>query len=197
MRAVIFDVGRVLVHWDPDATLTGLAEISRASRAELQQILRQTSPTLGRGTLSVSDFHRLLIDQAGASQEWPLFYQAFCRGLRRDDAALSYAAQLAGQGAALGIISNTNAIHVQWLHDHLPELSCFRAVVWSSDAGLLKPEPAIYTLAVRQMEIAPADALFIDDLEENVAGAAAAGLAGQVHQSWTQTRAAVEQWLRG
>jgi len=38
MRSVIFDVGRVLVHWDPAATLAGLVEISQAGPAELRSL---------------------------------------------------------------------------------------------------------------------------------------------------------------
>jgi FMN phosphatase YigB (HAD superfamily) len=38
--------------------------------------------------------------------------------------------------------------------------------------------------------------LFVDDLEENAAGAKAAGLAGWVHRAWDETISAIEAWLR-
>jgi HAD superfamily hydrolase (TIGR01549 family) len=196
MQAVIFDVGRVLVHWDPDATLTGLAEISRAKPAELRALWGQSSHDLGTGALSAQAFHRTMIDHAGTGEDWGRFYAAFCRGLRRDDAALGYTVELAGRGIPLGIISNTNAIHVQWLRAHLPELAHFRSVVWSSDVGLLKPDRAIYDLAVGNLGADPACTLFVDDLEENTAGAKAAGLAGWVHQAWDETISTIEAWLR-
>lgn len=195
MRSLIFDVGRVLVHWDPEATLAGLAEISQAGRDELQCLLQRVSHDLGTGTLSASGLHRLLIEQAGTDEAWDRFYPAFCGGLCRDDFALDYATQLAQRSVPLGIISNTNAVHVQWLHAHLPELASFHSVVWSSDAGLLKPDRAIYGLAVQQMGVVPAAALFIDDLAENIAGAVAAGLAGCVHRDWGATRDVIERWL--
>jgi FMN phosphatase YigB (HAD superfamily) len=196
MRAVIFDVGRVLVHWDPAATLAGLVEISQAGPAELRSLWGQSSHDLGTGALSAQAFHRYLIGHAGTDKEWGRFYAAFCRGLCRDDAALGYAAQLAERGVPLGIISNTNAVHVQWLHAHLPELAHFRSVVWSSGVGLLKPDRAIYDLAVRAMSADPAHTLFVDDLEENTAGAEAAGLAGWVHRDWKETRTVIEDWLQ-
>jgi FMN phosphatase YigB (HAD superfamily) len=195
MRAVIFDMGRVLVHWDADATLAGLAEISHAEPAELRHLLEQLRYTLGTGALSAAAFHRLLVEQAGADPDWDVFYPAFCRGLRRDDLALRYADSLAQRGVPLGIISNTNAAHVQWLHAHLPELALFRSVIWSSAAGLLKPDRAIYELAGQQMALPAAQMMFIDDLEENVAGARATGLVGFVHRDWHETRQAIEEWL--
>lgn len=196
MRAVIFDVGRVLVHWDPTATLAGLVEISQAGPADLWSLWSQSHHDLGTGALSAQAFHRYLIDHAGTNEEWDLFYDAFCRGLCRDDAALRYAAYLAERGVPLGIISNTNAVHVPWLHANLPELIHFRSVVWSSDVGLLKPDRAIYELAVRTMCADPEQTLFVDDLEENVAGAEAAGLAGWAHRDWDETRRFIEDWLR-
>jgi HAD superfamily hydrolase (TIGR01509 family) len=74
--------------------------------------------------------------------------------------------------------------------------NCFRAVVWSSDAGLLKPDRAVYDLAVRKTSAAPEQTLFVDDLEENVAGAKAARLAGWLHRDWKETRTVIEDWLR-
>ncbi len=195
MRAVIFDMGRVLIHWDADATLAGLAEISSADPAELLHLLGQVRHALGTGALPAAAFHHLLVEQAGSSADWDLFYPAFCRGLGRDDAALGYAVQLAQRGVPLGIISNTNSTHVQWLHAHLPELALFRSVVWSSTAGLLKPDRAIYELAIQQMALPPAQMMFIDDLAENVAGASAAGLAGFLHRNWDETGPAIEKWL--
>jgi FMN phosphatase YigB (HAD superfamily) len=70
MKAVIFDVGRVLVHWDPDATLTGLAEISRAKPAELRTLWGQGSHDLGTGTLPAQAFHRHLIEHAETDEDW-------------------------------------------------------------------------------------------------------------------------------
>jgi HAD superfamily hydrolase (TIGR01549 family) len=196
MRAVIFDVGQVLVHWNPAATLAGLAGISQAGPAELQSLWSQSSHALGTGVLSAQAFHRHLIEHAGTDEAWEAFYIAFCRGLSRDDHALRYTVDLAARGIPLGIISNTNAVHVQWLHDNLPELDRFRSLVWSSDAGLLKPDPAIYDLALREISVPPKQTLFVDDLEENVAGAKAAGLAGWVHRDWKETRTVIEDWLQ-
>ncbi len=68
-------------------------------------------------------------------------------------------------------------------------------MLWSSDVGLLKPDRAIYDLSIQQMDVAPVDALFVDDLEENVAGATKAGLAGWVHREWDETRQVIEAWL--
>ena len=52
----------------------------------------------------------------------------------------------------------------------------FRDIVVSGEEKLLKPDPAIYWLALDRFRLRPADALFIDDRQINVAGAEAIGM---------------------
>ena len=52
----------------------------------------------------------------------------------------------------------------------------FRDIVVSGEEKLLKPDPAIYYLALRRFGLRPEQALFIDDREINVEGALAVGM---------------------
>ncbi len=52
----------------------------------------------------------------------------------------------------------------------------FRDIVVSGAEKLVKPEPAIYRLALARFGLAPEDAVFIDDNAANVAGAEAVGM---------------------
>ncbi len=54
--------------------------------------------------------------------------------------------------------------------------SRFRDIVVSGEVKLLKPDPAIYFLALDRFGLKPAEALFIDDREINVEGARAVGM---------------------
>ncbi|MGH8598018.1 MAG: HAD-IA family hydrolase, partial [Gammaproteobacteria bacterium] len=54
----------------------------------------------------------------------------------------------------------------------------FRDIVVSGDEKLVKPDPAIYDLALARFGIAPERAIFVDDREENVAAAEAQGMVG-------------------
>jgi len=54
----------------------------------------------------------------------------------------------------------------------------FRDIIVSGTEKLMKPDPAIYRLAIARFEIDPAGALFIDDVAANVAGAESVGIAG-------------------
>jgi 2-haloacid dehalogenase len=54
----------------------------------------------------------------------------------------------------------------------------FRDIVVSGDERLMKPDPAIFALAMERFGLGAEEALFVDDREENVAAAEAAGLIG-------------------
>jgi len=121
----------------------------------------------------------------------------FCSTQQRSEAALAFTGDLAARpDLKVGIISNTNEIHAAWLRANLPEFAHFHSVILSNEVGLLKPDAAIYQLALAQLDVTPAQALFVDDVAENVAGATAVGLAGLHHTDWSTTRAAIERWLK-
>ena len=50
------------------------------------------------------------------------------------------------------------------------------ALIYSHEAGISKPDPRIYALACARLDVAPEEAVFIDDTESGVDGARLAGL---------------------
>jgi len=60
----------------------------------------------------------------------------------------------------------------------LPYLALFDGVFASCDVGLLKPDPEIYRLFLRQFDLRAEDCLFVDDMPANVEGARGVGMAG-------------------
>lgn len=195
MKAVIFDVGRVLVHWNRAAFLESLAEISQVDSERLNALLIAVYHAFSVGALDGVALHRYLMDHAGLTADYDRFYHACCRPLARNDTGLSVAKRLRQEGVKVGIISNTNAIHASWLWQNVPEFAEFDTVTLSSEVGLVKPDPAIFRLTLERLGVAPAAALFIDDIPEFVASAQGLGMAGVVHQNWVATQQAIDVWL--
>lgn len=196
MKAVVFDLGRVLVHWAPDVVLSAVSEVSQATPAKLKALVHAVDRDFGTGRLGAHAFHDYLVAQAGTTADWEAFYAAFCQGLCRNEELISFAAELQKRPSVkVGIISNTNPIHTLWLKQHVPELASFDEMILSSEVGLLKPDPAIYHLALQRLGVASPRAHFIDDLAENVAAARALGIAGTVHKDEQTTIQAVTAWV--
>lgn len=196
MKAVIFDLGNVLVHYHHHATLTAVAQHCGVDVAALQERFAALSEAAGIGVMDGPQLHAALVEQVGFTAGYADFLALFAAGITRDEEALAYAVTLqARPGVTVAVISNTNAAHVAWLDEHVPELRIFDLVMMSNEVGMLKPAPAIYRLALELLDVPPADALFIDDLTANVDAARALGLAGLVHHDWTETKPALEAWL--
>jgi epoxide hydrolase-like predicted phosphatase len=93
-------------------------------------------------------------------------------------------------GIKTGLISNS------WSTGHYDrELldDLFDDVVISADVGLHKPDPAIYRLSCERLGIEPRDAVFVDDLRENIAGAEAVGMTGVLHRNPDETAGKLEE----
>ena len=73
----------------------------------------------------------------------------------------------------------------------VPLFDRFAGIVVSGEERMMKPDPAIYALALARFGLAPGDGVFIDDRPDNVAAADAAGLIGHVFVDAADTRA----WL--
>ena len=73
----------------------------------------------------------------------------------------------------------------EYLRDDWDQL--FDAVVISGEVGMRKPEAEIFHYTLDQLGCAPGDAVFVDDLEANVRGAASIGLIGVHHRSYAET----------
>jgi putative hydrolase of the HAD superfamily len=80
----------------------------------------------------------------------------------------------------LGLLSNAGAGAARRLAE-VGVAALFDDVVCSGDVGLAKPDPAIYRLAASRLGVEPSEAVFVDDMERNVAGAAAAGMRAHLH----------------
>ena len=65
----------------------------------------------------------------------------------------------------------------------------FRDIVVSGDEKMMKPDAAIYRLAVDRFGIAAEEALFVDDRADNVAGAEAVGIRGHLFRDAATLRA--------
>ena len=68
----------------------------------------------------------------------------------------------------------------------------FHEIIISAEVGLLKPDPAIYTLTLEKLGIESQEAVFIDDNEQNVAGARQVGMRAIRFRNAAQARTDLE-----
>jgi len=87
------------------------------------------------------------------------------------------------------VLSNTNAIHIDYVLEHYPFLNEFDAHIFSHEVGLLKPDPAFFQHALKKYGLTPGRTVFIDDIAANAEAARRLGMIGIHYQNPDQTRA--------
>ena len=95
----------------------------------------------------------------------------------------------------VGLLSNAwddlrKTLHERWNIDGL-----FDELVISAEVKLVKPDPRIFQLALKRLNILPAETIFIDDINENVQSARQIGLKGILYQSFDQTIGEIKDYL--
>lgn len=83
----------------------------------------------------------------------------------------------------VGFLSNSPAPFVREVLARHSLTDLFQTIVISAEEGLVKPDPAIFTLLLQKMSVRPADAVMIDDKQRNIEGAREAGMQGLVFEN--------------
>ena len=94
------------------------------------------------------------------------------------------------KGTPLFAVTNWNGDTFRATRNRFPFLGLFRDIVVSGDEQLLKPEPEIFQLLAHRNHIKLEDSIFIDDSLKNVKGAAAVGM--KAHHFTSPEKLAVE-----
>lgn len=176
--AVIFDLGGVLIDWDPrhlyrrlfddaDAMETFLAEVCAPAWNLEQDRGRPWAAAIAELAALHPDKADLIAAYRG---RWPEMLNGAIAG------TVAILESLDDAGIPLFALTNWSAETYPHAEQLYPFLGRFRAVVVSGRIGLIKPDAAIYHHAIARFGVDPTRTLFIDDSAKNVAGAEAVGL---------------------
>lgn len=176
-KAVIFDLGKVLVPFD---FMRGYRELERYCPYPTGEIRSRIAATrlvepLEKGLIAPRDF----VKQLSEALELRLGYEEFCRiwsciftGQLIPDSVL---ASLAERYRLL-LLSNTNQIHFQVIQENYTLLRHFHACVLSYEVHAMKPEPAIFRVAVEKAGCRAEECFYTDDIAAFVEAAKDEGL---------------------
>ncbi|MGZ3460760.1 MAG: HAD family hydrolase [Archangium sp.] len=179
-RAVILDLGNVLVFHDNALLFRRLGARAGLSAAEAERRLSGASWTAAnRGLLGAEGIRRDVCGSLGVDLPAEEFNPLWSSHFTVHEAVLPRVETLVGR-VKLVLLSNTNVLHAAFLRPKLPVLERFDGLVLSCEVGLVKPEPAIYQEALRRAGCDPQEAAFFDDLPEFVQAASALGLRGHL-----------------
>ena len=175
---VVFDIGNVLVHWEPRALYRKIF----ATEAEVDWFIANVCNSAwnleqdrGRSfAAAVREATARFPEHAEAIAAYDLRWHETVPG--PIDGTVEILEDPRQRSTPLYAISNFNQDKFRETLERFAFLGVFRDIVVSGDERILKPDPAIYRLRLDRNSLAASSCVFIDDSEKNVRGAEAVGM---------------------
>ncbi|HKS05056.1 MAG TPA: HAD family phosphatase [Gemmatimonadaceae bacterium] len=176
---IIFDLGGVVVRWEPDAIIANVFD-DPAVRAVVRQdvIGHQDWLDLDRGTIS----YEAAIERAAKRTRLPepeiaRFLDRVPPLLTPIPETVSLMRRVKARGHAVYCLSNMPTRSIEYLERTHDFWDVFTGKVISSRVKLCKPDPAIYAHLLKTFSLSPAETAFIDDVRANLDAAEQFGIA--------------------
>ena len=184
MKNLVFDMGNVLIEWNSEKILQAITD-----DIKLQNLLRkevfetslwvQTDEGVKTReemmeivTAKIGEEYRNEITQL--SRYWYKYVDVYTKVQDR-------IIELSKNGYNIYILSNTAYTFYDLVKEgYLPAASIAKGIVLSCEEKVLKPNEKIYNILLERYNLDPHDAMFFDDLSENIWGAARCGINGFV-----------------
>lgn len=186
MRAVVFDLGGVLIHWDPRLLYRKLLP----SEAEVERFLSDICTSewnaqqdAGRPIdAGVAELVERFPAERSLIEAWRDRFPEMMRSMTE---SLEIFDRLHAQGTPLYALSNWGAESFETTRPLFPFLERFDGMVISGREGVIKPDPAIFRLLMERFGLDVGELVFVDDHAPNTAAAASLGI-DTIHFSGAQ-----------
>ncbi len=193
-RAVLFDLGGVLLDIDFDRALATWAPHSRLGTERMRATFRFDEPFHRHetGHLDNEGFFAHLRQVLELQCELTVVQDGFNRILVGEIEESVRLLEALRARVPCYAISNTNPAHIAHIEQVFPGfLGRFDRVFTSHEIGHRKPQPAAFEHVLREIAVPPPEVLLFDDLQPNVDAAAALGLQAVLVKSPADVRAAL------
>lgn len=197
-RAVVFDLGKVLVDFD-----YGIAGRRIAARGgtdpEAVRSFIDHSPVLFRfetGRITRQEFFeevRGATGFAGTIEEFSAYFSDIFTPI---EPMVQFHEQLRRAGIPTYVFSNTNELAIGHIRRSFPFFSGFDGYILSYEHGAMKPDPALYDVVEARTGCLGSELFYIDDRPENVATGRERGWRAVVHVDPGETKRAYEEACR-
>ena len=185
LRAIIFDIGRVLIRVNVARAMAGLADGVSLSPEEIWSALEKDPrwKDWQEGRISPRDWHLHVSRRLGSKLSFEQFIEVWNRAL--DPTPIHEDAFLAklGKKYRLALLSNTDPLHVAHMEKTFGFFELFLVRIYSCRVGASKPNPVIYKEALQACKVRAQEAVYVDDIPAFAQAASQLGMHGIVFHS--------------
>jgi len=170
VRALLFDLGNVIVAFDFARGYRALEPYARFPAAEISARIAETGLVhpFERGEIASRDFFERLSAALGLSLSYERFCEAWSAIFLPEPVLPEGLLAALHSRCRLVLVSNTNDIHFRMIERTYPHIGHFDAKVLSYQVGAMKPSEKMYAEAVRQAGCRPEECFYTDDVIEFV-----------------------------
>ena len=195
IRHIVFDIGKVLIHYDPDIPFSRLIPDAGERRWFFDNVCTHDWNIEQDRGRTWEEAETLLIAEHPAHaeniQNFRRHWHEMIPHAYDDSAALMIG--LIDAGHDVTMLTNFASDTFVEIRERFAFLQRPRGVTVSGDVGFIKPQREIYDLHVSTFALEPAATLFIDDSAANVAGAKQAGWQAVLFQNAKTLEADLER----
>jgi 2-haloacid dehalogenase len=177
---VVFDLGGVLIQWDPRHLYRKLLRDDAAVEHFLATVCTQTWNEQQDAGRSFADAEAELIaihsDKEHLIRAYRTRFDEMIPGANEE--VVDILLELKERGTPLYALTNWSAETFVSQKTRFPFLGVFDGILVSGEEGLIKPDVRIFTLLLKRYRLDPGATVFIDDAASNAAAAAAVGIHG-------------------
>jgi FMN phosphatase YigB (HAD superfamily) len=182
VKNVIFDLGGVVIEWNPDRILAGYyADPEMRTIMKTALFLHPDWLQLDRGTLREAD---LLVRAAGRTgrpaAEISGLLDAMRESLHTKAETVALLEKLSARYVPLYCLSNMSSDIFAYLRGRHSFWGAFRGIVISGDIQMVKPEREIFEFLLQRHGLVAAQTAFVDDNASNIEAARELG----IHPVW-------------
>jgi 2-haloacid dehalogenase len=178
-RTVAFDLGGVLIDWDPRHLYR---KIFGSDEAAMERFLAEVCTPQWNAILDagrpfadgVADLVHRHPDQAGAIEAYRSRWGEMLGGANLE--TLAVMRELSLSGIPVYALSNWSLETFTETRDRFPFLAEFDGILISGEVGTCKPDPAIFHTFLERFGLAAETTVFLDDSPANVAAARSLGI---------------------
>ena len=198
IRNIIFDIGKVLVSFEPEAYMESLG-ISAEDRKKLNAAMFENPlwDESDQGLRTPDEF--LQAFTAGApelSDTIKKLHETVGNTIELFTYSMDWILDMKARGYHVYILSNYSENMLAQTKEKLQFLPLMDGVVFSYRIKKLKPDAAIYNYLCDEYQLEPEESVFIDDRQVNIEGAEKVGIHGILFKSYEQAKKDLDEFLK-
>jgi len=186
-KAIIFDLGKVLLHFEFARGYRALEGLCPYPAAEIPRRIAATDlvTRFETGLMEPRDFFEQLSRLLDLRLEYPRFCEIWSSIFTETLVPESLLEGLARRYRLL-LLSNTNVIHFAMVRERYPLIRHFHDLILSYEVKRMKPDPEIFRLAVERSRCRPEECFYTDDIAAYTAAAREQGIDAVTFESASQ-----------